>query len=170
MMFEIPLDSALQGIMLCKDNVRHLLDDARTLVKKNTSQSNSHAVALVVLAIEELGKAKVLSDHLQQAKKRGMNFVEVNESLFKLHKPKFKEGCSLLPPDSLVIEKAQYNPKQYNPDQYLTEDVEVNPEIRLEATFVNWNDTKKRWKIGTPASTGKIERLITEIENAVEKI
>jgi AbiV family abortive infection protein len=169
-MFEIPFDSVLQGIKLCKDNVRHLLDDARTLVKKNTWQSNSHAVALIVFAIEELGKAKVLNDRSQEAKKKGMHIVEVEEPLFRLHEPKFKEGCSLLPSESLVIEEAAFDPKDFDPDDFVTKDIEVKPEIRLEATFVDWNDTKKLWKIGAPASTEKIEKLIIEIENALEKI
>lgn len=168
--YKIPLDSVRKGIELCKDNVRRLLDDARTLIKKHTWQAKSHAVALIVLAIEELGKAKVLSDGLQQAIKKGIDIVEVEEALFRLHGPKFEEGCSLIPSAALVIEEAAYDRKFFDPDVFVTEDVEVNPKIRLEATFVDWNDTKKMWKIGTPATEEKIENLIIKIENALEKI
>jgi len=79
MVYRIPVNKAFRGIELSKDNVRHLLDDARTLVGKNTWQAKSHAVALIVLAIEELGKAKVLSDSLHQAKRNRIGFVEVEE-------------------------------------------------------------------------------------------
>jgi len=168
--YKIPLDSVRKGIELCKDNVRRLLDDARTLIKKHTWQAKSHAVALIVLAIEELGKAKVLSDGLQQAIKKRIDIVEVEEALFRLHEPKFEEGCSLIPSAALVIEEAAYDRKFFDPDVFVTEDVEVNPKIRLEATFVDWNDTKKMWKIGTPATEEKIENLIIKIENALEKI
>lgn len=160
----------LQGIELCKDNVEHLLADARTLVKKNTWQAKSHAVALLVLAVEELGKAKVLSERLQQTKKKGIDIVKVERNLFKLHGPKFEEGCSLIPPEALIIEEADFEPKDFHPDDFMTKDVEINPQIRLDATFVDWDDPKKRWKIGTPATPEKIENLIIEIEKALKKI
>ena len=159
-----------KGIELCKDNIRHLLDDARTLVKKNTWQAKSHAVALIVLAIEELGKAKVLMDSLQHSKGKGIGTVEVEKNLFRLHGPKFEEGCSLVPYDALIIEEAAFDPKFFDPDNFVTKDIEVHPKIRLEATFVDWNDAKKSWKIGTPATPEKIERLIIEIAKALEKI
>jgi len=137
---------------------------------KNTYYTKNHAIALIVLAIEELGKAKVLSERLQMAKKKGVDIIEVKESLFEKHPEKFKEGCSLIPSSALVLEEAAFQANAFQPNAFQTNNVEVNPEIRLEATFVDWDDVRKAWKIGVPVASEKIESLICHIQNALKKI
>jgi hypothetical protein len=162
-----------RGIDLCKENVQHSIDDARILIKEATTRSSGHPIASIVFAIEELGKAKVLDDCLQMAEKKGVAEAKVKEGLFRgrcAHEWKFQEGKSQLSPDSLVIVEAAFQPDAFQSDAFQTSDIVLEDRIRPDATFVDWSQAEKKWKIGAPADPEKIENIASEIERALKKL
>jgi hypothetical protein len=173
-MYKIPVSDMPVGIDLCKKNVEHFLDDARTLSKKGTTQSSGHPIASIVFAIEELGKAKILGDCLQVAEKKGVADADVKESLFRgyrAHDWKFLEGSSLLPQDILILKKGRFDPKHFDPRVFdTTGPVILVHTMRLDATFVDWCQAERKWKIGAPVDPEKIERIASEIERALKTL
>jgi AbiV family abortive infection protein len=165
-MYRISQDHVVIGIKLCKTNARQLISSARTLLNENTTATRNHAIALSVLAIEELGKATILTERLKRSTRKGAEKIQVEKRIFKDHKIKFDAGASLLPLEALIIQQGAFDPRIFDPDVFATEDVIVNYEIRLDVTFVDWCDARKVWKLGTSATKERVEQLLEQIKQA----
>jgi hypothetical protein len=69
---EIPLDRIREGIELCLQNSSQFCSDAEALARQ---ESFEHALGLCILALEELGKAMMLNEMADKAKKNSKGFV-----------------------------------------------------------------------------------------------
>lgn len=81
-----------EGISLCKANVSDFLKDARLIIAEKRL---NHAYVIVEFAIEELGKAVMLSEALKKSKS---DPVIVEGRVFTSHKDKDDKAWTVLDP------------------------------------------------------------------------
>lgn len=84
---EISVYATEEGIRSCLFNAREFLTEA-TLLSEN--KHNRHAVGLLELAVEELGKAQHMAHCLEDATILGEKSATITRSLIRLHKWKLR--------------------------------------------------------------------------------
>jgi AbiV family abortive infection protein len=145
----IPLDQADEGLKLIAANIHMFIQDHYALMQQ---ASNWHAMALAIFALEELVKYSELKHMKQEALRRGVTSIEVDERLFgrcrKSHEYKLKlaKDQALIPADAWVINSAKFDSAYFGSAYFDTEDVVITAALRVSNLYVDWEE---RWQIGT---------------------
>lgn len=89
---KIPLDRIREGIELCLKNSSQFCSDAEMLTRQGSFE---HALGLCILALEESGKAMMLNEMAEKAKRSSEGFVVFEKvklnSFFKAIRGDFKQ-------------------------------------------------------------------------------
>jgi len=168
----IPLDRIDSGLQLIAGNTRRLIEDHYALMRDG---SDWHAVALAIFALEELVKYYVLKRKKDDATKRQMTSVEVEELLFgrgrgNSHKYKLDIARKehLIPPDTWTIHSARYNRAYYDSAHYDTEDVVVSAALRTRDIFADWKQGE--WEHGTVLETLRLKNFADSIIHSLDQL
>jgi AbiV family abortive infection protein len=168
----VPLDRVDSGLDLIAGNIRRLIEDHSALMRE---ESDWHAVALAIFALAEVAKYYVLKRKKDDAIKRQMTSVEVEELLFgrgrgNSHKYKLDIARKehLIPPDTWTIHSARYNRAYYDSAHYDTEDVVVSAALRTRNTFVDWKQGE--WEHGTVLEASRLKDFADSIIHTLDQL
>jgi AbiV family abortive infection protein len=161
----IPLTRLPEGLRLCAQNIRDFIVDAENLLSKGHGY---HAVALAIFAFEELGKYSELKRLGEQSSKMGASNVTVKDGLFRSHDHKQKIAQQLLPAETMILIRAYFSDVYFSPKYFGTEEVRVEPNLRLECVFVDWLGDD--WRYGTPHDTERLKKFLDAVMNALNKL
>ena len=161
----IPLTRLPEGLKLCAQNIRDFVVDARQILLKGHGY---HAVALAIFAFEELGKYSELKTLGEESSKTGTSNVAVKDTLFRSHDCKQEIAKQLLPPDAMILIPAYFSDIYFSPKYFGTEEVRVEPNLRLECVFVDWLDGD--WRYGTPHDTERLKKFLDAVMDALNKL
>ena len=144
------------------------LSNAELLISKN---SLCDAVALIEFSIEEFGRAVALREKLNAGSK------DVERSLFSSHDYKYEKAWTVLPEelktiyegtfDTAVLGEATLGEMALGETVSGVEKETISPRTRLDATFVNYDEHEKEWKVGVPAEKEKLEIIIKGIREHI---
>jgi AbiV family abortive infection protein len=161
----IPLSRLLEGLRLCAQNIRDFVVDARQLLSKGHGY---HAVALAIFAFEELGKYSELKRLGEQSNRIGASNVTVKDDLFRSHDYKQKLAEQLLPAETMILIPAYFSSTYFSSRYFETEEVKVEPTLRLECVFVDWLGDD--WRYGTPHDTERLKKFLSAVIDALNKL
>ena len=121
------------------------------------------AVALIEFGIEEFGRAVALNEKLEA----GSEDVEL--ALFISHNYKYEKAWSVLPKGLKTIYERSYEGSfdVTSFDVGTLEKETISPRTRLDATFVNYDELNKEWKVGVQAQEEKLETVIKGIKKRI---
>lgn len=163
---EIPVKDVPRGIELCLTSSERFLRDAATILGLNPG----HSAAILALALEELGKARMLRDKAQGLKPNQNIVFHRNKrnrfNEFYDHAKKLAEGKSLLPtPDVLMVSSARIGRAQIEFFAVGQQDVVVSHTTRLDAFFVDY--VAGDWKYDVAAAPSAVKNAIEEVKKAI---
>jgi len=161
----IPLTRLPEGLRLLAQNIRDFVVDARQLLSKGHGY---HAVALAIFAFEELGKYSELKRLGEESSRMGNSNITVKDSLFRSHDCKQEIAKQLLPPDTMILIPAYFSDRYFSSKYFETEEVRVQPNLRLECVFVDWLDDD--WRYGTPHDTERLKKFLDAVMDALNKL
>jgi AbiV family abortive infection protein len=161
----IPRSRVQEGIEYCKKNVSDFLDDARMMMSK---ERLNHAYLSVHFAIEEFGKAAILSEAYRLSTD---DPIPINAAVFgqngkQSHKIKTDKAWTLLDPSLKILHNGSFG-KGFSKHGFDT-DTESSPETRLECAYVDFKDGL--WITGDTIDEPKLSKLIVSIEQEVKKL
>lgn len=137
---DIPIPKLADGIRLALVNARRLAVAAAT----SADAQDLHAAAVLLYqAAEEIGKAKLLKDHLDA----GRPVATDGKSAFRNHSTKFHLAIRITPPDCLEVWGPAFDPAVFDPRVFQTEPVPVDWQRRQESLYLNWDDGSGDWQI-----------------------
>lgn len=88
------LENLIKGVFVCLENSKELLDEARLLHKNDKC---SRGMALLILSMEELGKAaQLFEESLEYGEKSGKATLEDRRGFFERHDPKLIKAIEIL--------------------------------------------------------------------------
>lgn len=141
-------------------NVSRYVRDSRLLLKDNSVE---HATLMALYAAEELGKASLL----YQTQEKGE--LVVDSALFRgkqAHQKKMKEARRLLG-DSALLQSSILGRARL-PFILGAPEVEANPELRMDCTFVDFREGS--WRFGATFAAEHLDRLLVDIETQTASI
>ncbi len=156
----IPVSRLQEGLKLCAQNVRDFVIDAEQVLLKGHGY---HAVALAIFAFEELGKYSELKRLGEDANKTSAANLTVRDDLFRSHDYKQNVAKQLIDRDAMILLPAYFDSAYFD-----TEEVAVEPNLRLECVFVDW--LEKDWRYGTPHDTERLRKFLNAIMEALSKL
>jgi AbiV family abortive infection protein len=151
---EISEDYMRQGIRIILSNITKYVEDARLLIRHD---SMSHAAVLSLYASEELGKASLLHETLENHK------PIVDLKLFRgkeAHILKMAAAKRLLG-DSIILQSSIVGRARV-PFILGAPDVEASPSLRMDCTYVDFRDGK--WTFGSPFLVEHLGGLLDRLE------
>ena len=191
--FEIPLDDIKEGVSLCFRKSHAFTVNARLL--NNRNQDPDIVSALLVSAIEELGKGLFL----KELHEKGTILIpkEVFGKGFDTHTKKIQRGMTELKEKSLLHPKffeilsdknTKFNPNGsiiYSEQQLSQEEISemfqtrggtgkdswfyyktrLDQNKKFQLFYVNWNDDEKKWEYGMWNTNYQIKNLLNKLEN-----
>jgi len=168
MTIKIPLEKLREGIQYSLKKSEEHLVGAEVLIERNLL---SGAVALIEFAIEEFGRAQALREKLRKGSE------DVERSLFSSHDYKYEKAWTVLPEelktiyegtfDTAVLGEATLGEMALGETVSGVEKETISPRTRLDATFVNYDEHEKEWKVGVPAEKEKLEIIIKGIREHI---
>ena len=177
----------IEGIRLCLSKANLLLDKTQLTVR--TDEDNTVALGIYSLAIEELGKAIILQDHIREEKEQ----YEISRKLFRgkeSHDLKFKKAIEFLPSDctnavyglevkmpNTKDQTITISPKGHKVSIpkgttgiFMTFDINrIDFETRMSCFYIDWDETKG-WKETPIILGGMITRGILYTKKEIEKM
>ncbi len=134
---DIPITKLADGIRLALVNARRLAVAAAT----SADAQDLHAAAVLLYqAAEEIGKAKLLKDHLEASRPVASD----RESEFRNHRAKFQLAIQVTPANCLELWGPAFDPAAFDPRGFQTEPVPVDWQRRQESLYLNWDDGGRR--------------------------
>lgn len=158
MTVKIPSEKIAEGIKVSLERTEEHLAGAEVLIE---NKNMNNAVVLVEFAIEEFGRAVALKEKLQKRSE------DVESILFTNHDYKYDKAWSVLPIEMKTIYEGSFSPLDFHPDDFDTESETISPRIRLDATFVNYDEVTQEWKKGIQADPEKLVNIITKIREEI---
>jgi len=163
----IASEKVVEGIEKLLINAYRYVRDLKLLLNDG---SLDYAVVCAILAAEELAKANMLSQQLEEHE--GEHFIEVpicehRMSWFRCHKCKLREAKRLLG-NALIIESSRLGIARF-PFRLGVYDVEASHPILLLCAFVDFEDGE--WKFGIDYNKHMLELdLLKRIEEKLDSI
>jgi len=175
---EIPLEKAEFGITLILDNVLEYVKETRILLSKSRT---AHSKGLLQLAIQELGKAKLLKLGTIGPRRSLMNDMKNGKTL-KQRKVRIEEfydigrkweiGLDLLPEEAK--ESANQILLSYSKDDFSDKNSEITEVLKSKAFIVDWEEGD--WSLPLPAKifagfepSDKLLMQLSVITDAIEE-
>jgi AbiV family abortive infection protein len=158
MTIKMTSDIIKEGMTLALRKSEEYLSDAELLISKGSLNT---AVVLIEFAIEEFGRAVALCEKLKTGS------VEVERTLLKSHNLKYNKAWSVLPEDLKTIYEGTFDPAIFDPNIFDVGKETISPRTRLDATFVDYDESIKKWKDGIRADKYKLEAIIKGIREEI---
>jgi AbiV family abortive infection protein len=175
---KIPTAKIREGIPVTLKKALEHLYGAEALIGNNLLND---AVALIEFAIEEFGRAVILRDMV------GANIETIEEKrCWYNHDYKYNAAFTKLPKelktiwDGMIPLKGMiaraYIASAFHPSAYCTarrsryvrgKGEVVSPTTRCEAVFIDYDETKQKWKNGIRANRAKLELVIAELKEHI---
>jgi AbiV family abortive infection protein len=169
---KIPLDRIDSGLDLISRNIRRLIGDHYALMKEG---SDWHAVGLAIFALEELVKYYVLKQKKDEAIKKQMTSVEVEELLFgrgrgnsHRYKLDIARNEHLIPPETWTIHTARLDRAYFDSAYFDAEDIVVSAALRTRNMFVDWRE--REWEHGTVLETLRLKNFADSIIRTLDEL
>jgi len=182
--YRIEREKLEESIRFCLDNVIVILDKTTKIIDKNSD--NSIALGLYTFAIEEFGRAILLREYLKENKK----FYSVSKDIFESHEVKFRKAVEKLPTECV---NPVYGVELSNNTSTDTVKIPVTPKgdevvlspastgafmivgnfpidilTRMSCFFLDWDDSKKKWKNKPKVISGSLELGIWKLNQYVK--
>ena len=146
-MVGIPREKVKDGIYIIKRNVLDLTEEAKRIVQTDPGKIRlRYAYLFIHIAIEELGKALILKEELQD---NDLDIIQIPDWVFgkkaspkEIHNSKFNKGWELLDKNTKKVHNGVYKKQDFDPNYYDT-DVYASHELRLKCIYVDYD--KERW-------------------------
>lgn len=162
-------DSQLDEIAI---NVRRLVDDSRVLARDG---SLVHAAAMSVFALEELVKYQYLKEGRREGVSLGATTINVDGRIFgygrRTHdfKLDLARERRLIPDDAWEVHQGYFSSKYFGRPWFDTERT-LDPQLRLESIFVDYNRDLHVWMNAPSVDGGKLEDSNAAILKALEEV
>jgi AbiV family abortive infection protein len=151
-----------EGIDLCKKNAMDFLNDAKLIVAEKRL---NHAYVLVEFAIEEFGKAAILSNQLRSSTS---DPIPIPEQIFKSHKGKAEKAWTILDRKfKTIYGHGGFDDVGFDYTGFQT-DTKARHETRLHCAFVDCE--YGNWYLGRNIDVNLLNDLITHIEARLSRI
>jgi AbiV family abortive infection protein len=153
-------------------NVRRLVDDSRVLVGDN---SQIHAAAMSVFALEELVKYRCLKEGRKSAVAASKTVLNVDGRIFglgrKTHdfKLNLAKEWKMIPDDAWEVHTGAFSSKTFSLPWFDTERV-LDAQLRMESIFVDYDRNKHVWINPPSVDADKLEHSNESILKALEEI
>ena len=120
------------------------------------------AVALIEYSVEEFGRAVALREKLETGSE------EVERKLFWSHEYKYNKAWTVLPNDLKIIYEGTFATAVLGDEAVFEVGKEsISPRTRLDAIFVNYDESLDAWKTGIQANKQKLNRIIEGIRGYI---
>lgn len=182
--YRIEREKLEESIGFCIANVTVILDKTTKIIDKNSD--NSIALGLYTFAIEEFGRAILLREYLKENKKT----YSVSKDIFESHEMKFRKAVEKLPMEcvnpvygveisnntSPDIVRIPVTPKGHEVafapattgTAMIVGDAPIDLLTRMSCFFLDWDDSKKKWKNKPKVISGSLERGIWKLNQYVK--
>jgi AbiV family abortive infection protein len=155
---EIPIDRLQRGVQLALRSGHRLALAAFAAV----NAEDAHAAAVLLYqAAEEVGKAKMLSDHLADSK-------PLATAKLRDHAEKFRLALTVVPPDCLELWGPAFDPRAFQPDVFQTEPIRVDWDRRQAALYADWDEDHGEWRDPTPPQPRVVRRSATRMADFID--
>ena len=162
-----PLDKVNEGIKLCLANAFQYVEEAELLLQKG---NGNHALGLLVLAAEEAGKAKMLLNKRDNAKKsKFIDYVNFESSEgFYNHETKLKQIALDIAMDEVIAYLKGSKQKPPASDYVMTL-IDAGTRLREATFYVDFDKKSKDWVWLTKANIDaqKLSHLIKDVREAI---
>ena len=166
--FITPLNKVDEGLRLCLANASQYVEEAGLLLEKGNC---NHALGLLVLAAEEAGKAKMLLNKRDIAKKNKLiNYVNFEPSEgFYNHKTKLKQIALDVAMDE-VIAYLKGNAEEPPASDYVATLIDAGTRLREAAFYVDFDKKSNDWVLLTKTNVDakKLSHLIEDVRGAIK--
>jgi len=157
MSIKIPLSKIEEGIKLALQKCDEHLASAEILASKSAL---SNAVVSLEFGIEEFGRAVALIEKHKAVSE------DIETKLFTDHDYKYNKAWTVLPSGLKTIYEGSFDPAVFDPNVFHTGKETISPRTRLDATYVNYDEKTREWKVGIRADKDKIQEIINEIKQS----
>jgi hypothetical protein len=147
-MVNIPREKVKEGMYLVKRNVLDLVDVARIIIRKDSTELYlRYAYGIIQIAIEELGKGLILKEGYINCHS---SVIDIKNWVFgrgkkrKSHILKFEKAWEVLNEDLKIVHYGAYEKEHFKPVFYDT-DIEASHKLRLDCVYVDYNEKLNRW-------------------------
>jgi len=154
----IPSKKIQEGIEYSLEKSAQHLTGAEACLSKGILDG---AVALIEYAVEEFGRAVALREKLETGSE------EVERELFSSHEYKYEKAWTVLPQELKTIYEGTFDVAVFDEAVFDVGKESISPRVRLDAIFVNYDETNDKWKIGIRADKHKLKRLIEGIKQCI---
>ena len=135
---EVPTTKLGEGIRLS-------LENARRLASASAAAAGAHelhaAAVLRYQAAEQVGKAKLLKDHLDA----GRPVATDRKSAYRDHAAKFESAVGVVPQECLELWGPTFQPGAFQSNGFQTEPIPVDWQRRQDSLYLNWNPVAGDW-------------------------
>lgn len=161
--YRIPASKISDGIEFCHYSALELEEAGNAAAE---ARRYGVAVGLYILALEEVGKAKLLRDAYER---RTGDQITINEKTeFKNHKAKLRAALDLLnDPDCRNFIIGGFS-GDFSDD--FSQDVPLTADQRLDLWFVNWDEEAQEFKRAATFDEQNVERLRGCVRRAMSKV
>jgi AbiV family abortive infection protein len=162
-MYRIPASKISDGIEFCHYGALQLEEAGNAAAE---ARRYGVAVGLYILALEEVGKAKLLRDAYES---RTGDQISINEKTeFKNHKAKLRAALDLLnDPDCGKFIIGAFS-QDFSDD--FSKDVPLTTDQRLELWFVDWDEKAQEFKRAATFDGQNVDRLRGCVRRAMSKV
>lgn len=134
----IPIDQVHDGIDLAMTKALTNLRSAETLLA--TPECVNDAGLLTMHALEEIGKACILRDRLEQAENNGNDFIQVGgrSDDFYSHPAKINAALNEMPAELRTLAMGTFDPSQ---QFFQTGSLNISQDLKEHITYTEFGDT-----------------------------
>lgn len=157
MTVKISLSKIEEGIKLALEKCDEHLASAEILASRGALGS---AVVSLEFAIEEFGRAIALIEKYKAGSE------DVERKLFIDHDYKYNKAWTVLPTSLKTIYEGSFDPAVFDPKIFDAGKETISPRTRLDATYVNYDEKTREWKVGVRADRDKIQKIIDEMNKS----
>ena len=148
-----------------RDGAELALRSARRLAAAATAAVDADdphtAAVLLYQAAEEIGKAKLLRDHLVTA-------MPLASSQLRDHVEKFRLALTVVPPNCLDLWGAAFDPNVFDPAIFQTEPVKVDWQRRQASLYANWDEARGEWLVAPTPELEVVRRSAARMADFID--
>lgn len=155
------MEKLQEGVDLALRNARRLAVAATNAVDANDPHT---AAVLLYQAAEEIGKAKLLSNHATAAK-------PLASTRLRDHGKKFSLALDIVPSDCLELWGPAFDPRMFQANAFQTRPIKVDWQRRQASLYANWDESSGTWIAAVTPEAGVVRassiRMIAFIDGAL---
>lgn len=157
---EIPIGQLQRGAQLALNSARRLALAASAAVDAEDPHT---AAVLLYQAAEEVGKAKLLSDHADAR-------TPLATSELRDHNEKFRLALRCVPADCLELWGPAFDPMAFEADAFQTEPIRVDWGRRQAALYANWDEERGDWLDPAPPETRVVRGSAARMADFIDHV